>query len=169
MQSTISSPSLASSPDRSQASVRVITFTIANQVLALPMNAIVKVVSCPPQMKNSTNTVELFHFGQHTITVLNLHKHFAQPSAVARGNFLVITQLEQKELYAFLIDTPPDLIDLPTSTIRQIPEAYRQNHAMSIASCVAVLPEAEASTAIFIIDTKQTIRALHSIATHQQL
>jgi chemotaxis signal transduction protein len=169
MQSTISSPSLASSPDHSQALVRVITFTIANQVLALPMNAIVKVVSCPPQMKNSTNSIELFHFGQHTITVLNLHKHFAQPSAVAKGNFLVITQLEQRELYAFLIDTPPDLIDLPTSTIRQLPESYRQNHAMSIASCVAVLPEAEGSTSIFIIDTKQTIQALHSIETNLQL
>jgi chemotaxis signal transduction protein len=160
MQSTISSPSLASSPDRSQASVRVITFTIANQVLALPMNAIVKVVSCPPQMRNSTNRVELFHFGQHTITVLNLHHHFAQPLAAASGKFLVITQLKQ-ELYAFLVDTPPDLIDLPSSAIRQLPESYRQGHPLSIASCVAILPETE-GTAIFIIEIEQAIQTLQA-------
>jgi chemotaxis signal transduction protein len=158
MQSIIPSPSIASSPNHSQASVRVITFTIANQVLALPMNAIVKVVSCPPQMRNSTNSIELFHFGQHTITVLNLHQHFAQSSATANGKFLVITQLKQKELYAFLVDTPPDLIDLPAATIRQLPESYRQGHPLSMASCVAIFQETE--EAIFIIDIEQAIRAL---------
>jgi chemotaxis signal transduction protein len=160
MNPTISFPSPVNSPDRSQESVRVITFAIANQILALPMNAIVKVVSCPPQMANSTNNMELFHFGQHAITVLNLHKHFAQSLTVASGKFLVITQLKQKELYAFLVDTPPDLIDLPASAIRQLPESYRQGHALSIAGCVAVLPNAEGVTYIFIIEIERAIRAL---------
>ena len=160
MQSTIPSLSLTSSPDRSQESVRVITFTIAHQILALPMSAIVKVVSCPPQMVSSTNSIELFHFGQRAITVLNLHKHFAQALEVASGKFLVITQLKQRELYAFLVDTPPDLIDLPASAIRQLPESYRHGHALSIASCVAVLPKAEGTTSIFIIEIERAIRAL---------
>jgi chemotaxis signal transduction protein len=158
MQTTLSSPSPASSPDWSQPSVRVITFAIANQILALPMNAIVKVVSCPPQMVNSTEGIALFHFGQRAITVLNLHKHFSQSLQVAGGKFLVITQLKQ-ELYAFLVDTPPDLVDLPASSIRQLPDSYRHGHALSIASCVAVLPEAEGG-AVFIIEVEQAIRAL---------
>jgi purine-binding chemotaxis protein CheW len=162
MHSTIPSQSLSTSPSHSQESVRVITFMIANQVLALPMNAIVKVVSCPPQMISSTNSIELFHFGQRAITVLNLHKHFAQTLEVASGKFLVVTQMKQKELYAFLVDTPPDLIDLPVSTIRQIPESYRHGHALSIASCVAVLPQEEGSTSIFIIEIEQAIRALRA-------
>jgi chemotaxis signal transduction protein len=158
MQTTLSSRSPTSSPDRPQSSVRVITFTIANQMLALPLNAIVKVVNCPPQMVNSTESIELFHFGQRAITVLNLYKHFAQSSQVAGGKFLVITQLKQ-ELYAFLVDTPPDLIDLPASSIRQLPDSYRQGHAFSIASCVAVLPAVEGGT-VFIIEVEQAIRAL---------
>ena len=162
MQSTIASPSLSGSPISSQESVRVITFTIANQMLALPMNTIVKVVSCPPQMVSSTNSIELFHFGQRAITVLNLHKHFAQSLEVASGKFLVVTHLKQKELYAFLVDTPPDLIDLPVSTIRQIPESYRHGHALSIASCVAVLSHEEGSASIFIIEIEQAIRALRA-------
>lgn len=162
MQSTIPSQSLNGSANCSQESVRVITFTIANQTLALPLNAIVKVVSCPPQMISSTNSIELFHFGQRAITVLNLHKHFSPQSEVASGKFLVITQLKQKELYAFLVDTPPDLIDLPASTIRQLPESYRQGHALSIARCVAVLPKEEGSIPIFIIEIEQAIRALRT-------
>jgi len=162
MQSTIPSQSLVNSSIHSQESVRVITFMIANQVLALPMNAVVKVVSCPPQMISSTNSIELFHFGQRAITVLNLHKHFAQKLEVASGKFLVITQLKQKELYAFLVDTPPDLIDLPASTIRQVPESYRHGHALSIANCVAVLPKEEGSTSIFIIEIEQAIQALRA-------
>lgn len=167
MQSTIPSQSLNGSANCSQESVRVITFTIANQTLALPLNAIVKVVSCPPQMISSTNSIELFHFGQRAITVLNLHKHFSPQSEVASGKFLVITQLKQtqlkqKELYAFLVDTPPDLIDLPASTIRQLPESYHHGHALSIARCVAVLPKEEGSIPIFIIEIEQAIRALRT-------
>jgi chemotaxis signal transduction protein len=159
MSPTITPIAPLTSSELSQDSVRVITFTIANHQLALPMNAIVKVVSCPPSLMNSTHKVELLHFGNHSITVLNLHQHFAQASS--GGKFLVVTRSKQEELYALMVDTPPDLRDLPVSAIRKLPESYRQGHPLSIASCVAVLPQSEGVLSVFIIDMLQAVAALH--------
>jgi chemotaxis signal transduction protein len=139
----------------------MITFTIANHLLALPMNAIVKVVGCPPKIAKSGNSIELFHFGNCSITVLNLNQHFACPAAPG-DKFLVVTKQKHQELYALLVDTPPDLVDFPVSTIRQLPESYRQGHALSIASCVVVLPQAEEVASIFVIDMEKASQVCSS-------
>jgi chemotaxis protein histidine kinase CheA len=157
MSLTITPVSPLASSALSQDSVRVITFTIANHQLALPMNAIAKVVNCPPQIAKSASNIELFHFGNHSITVLNLHNHFKQPTTT-EGKFLVVTKQKKQELYALLVDTPPDLMDVSISAIRQLPESYRQRHSMSIASCVVVLPQVEDVTSIFVIDMEKAIR-----------
>jgi chemotaxis signal transduction protein len=154
MSLTLTASSPLASSDVSQDSVRMITFTIADHFLALPMNAIVKVVSCPPKVAKSGHSIELFHFGNYSITVLNLHQHFAY-SAAAEDQFLVVAKQKNQELYALLVDTPPDLVDFPASTIRQLPESYRQGHALRIANCVVVLPQNEGINSIFVIDLEK--------------
>jgi chemotaxis signal transduction protein len=151
---TLTAPSPLPSSEVSQDAVRMITFTIADQLLALPMNAIVKVVGCPPKVAKSSSSIELFHFGNYSITVLNLHQHFAYPST-PEDKFLVVTKQKHQELYALLVDTPPDLMDFPVSTIRQLPESYRHGHALSIASCVVVLPQVEGVASIFVVDVEK--------------
>jgi chemotaxis signal transduction protein len=154
MSLTLTSPSSLESSDISQDSVRMITFTIADHLLALPMNAVIKVVSCPPQIAKSSNSIELFHFGNYSITVLNLHSHFSN-TAVSSDKFLIVTQQKQQELYALLVDTPPDLVNFPVTTIRQLPELYQQGYALRIASCVVVLPQDEGVSSIFVIDMEK--------------
>jgi chemotaxis signal transduction protein len=161
MLTTLTAPSPLSSSEVSQDAVRMITFTIADHLLALPMNAIVKVVGCPPKIAKSGSSIELFHFGNYSITVLNLNYHFACP-ATPGDKFLVVTKQKHQELYALLVDTPPDLVDFPGSTIRQLPESYRHGHALSIASCVVVLPQAEGVASIFVIDMEKASQVCSS-------
>jgi hypothetical protein len=42
-----------------------------------------------------------------------------------------------------------------------LPDSYRQGHPLSIASCVAVLPQGEGALSVFIIDMLQAVKALH--------
>jgi purine-binding chemotaxis protein CheW len=146
--------------------VQVITFAIAGYQLAVPMNVVVKVVNCPAAIQNSPNRFDLLHLGQHSITVVNLHHHFAAYQAIGTpqaGAFLVVTQLAQGQFYAIAVDTPPDLMDLPVSTLRKLPDSYRQGHPLSIASYVAVLPllpQGEETLSLFIMNLEQVIRIL---------
>ncbi len=143
--------------------LRMVTFTIADYRLALPMSAVLRVVNCPPQLSQDPGKVEFVHLGQHSIMILNLHqrltlnRHQPRPQ---QGQFLIVTQAVQQDLCAIRVDTPPDVMELPTQVMRQLPAAYEQGHPLSIASHVAVLPEDPSATSIFILDMQRTVQIL---------
>ncbi len=143
-------------------SVKVIVFTIAGYKLALPMEAVLRVVNCPKEIGDRDQQVELIHLGQMAITVLNLHTHLslkqAQPT-LTKEHFLVAAKAGN-ELCAIRVDSPPDLVELDATTIRQLPDPYRQGHPLNIASRVAVLPQGKATMAIFILDMKRVMDAI---------
>ncbi|KAM3093341.1 chemotaxis protein CheW [Phormidesmis sp. 146-12] len=140
-------------------SVKVVVFTIAGYRLGLPMDAILRVVNCPLELRDSSTAVELVHLKHQAITVLNLYSHLAlkqinpHPNA---GQFLVVTKVLQ-EVCAIRVDSPPDLMELLPSTIRKLPEPYRQGHPLNIASRVAILPQGKATVAIFLLDMRRVL------------
>jgi chemotaxis signal transduction protein len=142
--------------------VKVIVFTIAGYRLALPMEAVLRVVNCPSEVSDRAQKVELIHLGQTAITVLNLHTHLSlkQVKPVAAKNSFLVAAKAGTELCAIRVDTPPDLIELDPTTIRQLPSPYQQGHPLSIASRVAVLPQGKATLAIFILDMKRVMDAI---------
>jgi chemotaxis signal transduction protein len=156
--------SLAPSPVNLLAPVlRVVTFAIADYRLALPMSAVLRVVNCPPQFNQGTGKVEFVHLGQHSIMILNLHHRLTLNRSEPRrhqGQFLIVTHAVQQELCAIRVDTPPDVLELPTQVMRQLPDAYQQGHPLSIASHVAVLPDDAEASSIFILDMQRTVQIL---------
>ena len=140
-------------------SVKVVVFTIAGYRLGLPMDAVLRVVNCPLELRDCSTTVELVHLKHQAITVLNLYSHLAlkqiNPNPNA-GQFLVVTNVLQ-EVCAIRVDSPPDLIELSPSTIRKLPEPYQKGHPLNIASRVAVLPQGKATVAIFLLDMKRVL------------
>ncbi|MBE9183115.1 chemotaxis protein CheW [Oculatella sp. LEGE 06141] len=145
--------------------IRVIAFAIADYLVALPMDAVLKVVNCPPHLYKGCSTVELVHLGHHTITVVNLHRHLAtdkSDSLVSSKLFLVVIRPLQidGELFALLVNNPPDLIEIPPSVIRPLPESRRQGHPLSAASHVAVLPRKETMLTILLLDIEQVSKII---------
>jgi chemotaxis signal transduction protein len=139
--------------------VKVVVFTIAGYRLGLPMDAVLRVVTCPVELNDRSSAVELVHLKHHVMTVLNLYSHLAlkqvNPNPTA-GQFLVVTKVLQ-EFCAIRVDTPPDLIELMPSTLRKLPEPYRKGHPLNIASRVAVLPQGKTTTAIFLLDMRRVL------------
>ncbi|NDJ19685.1 chemotaxis protein CheW [Myxacorys almedinensis] len=156
--------------------LKAVVFSIAGYRLALPMESVLRVVNAPPEMSASSapqersGMVELIHLGHLAIAVLNLYPHLSLKQSISRsvgasqgesqqGQFLVVTKVGG-EICAIRVDTPPDLIELDASTIRQIPAPYQQNHPLSIASRVAVLPQGKATLAIFVLDMERVLRVI---------
>jgi chemotaxis signal transduction protein len=157
----------ASHPEAAKPStpLRMMVFAIADYFFALPINVVLKVVNCPPLLLSSSlSSIELVHLGLHTITLLKLQQHLAPGQLQQQANtaqFLVVTQLVQQELCAILVDAPPNLIEIPLSAIRTLPESYRQAHPLhKIASHIAVLPQEETSLSIFLLDMEQVLKTL---------
>ncbi|NJR49913.1 MAG: hypothetical protein HC780_10455 [Leptolyngbyaceae cyanobacterium CSU_1_3] len=162
MRSTSLPPNPVASEGAIAESLKVVMFAIAGYRLGLPMEAVLRVVNCPLELHDRSAAMELVHLGHRAITVLNLYPHLAlkqvNPNLDA-GQFLVVTKL-QGDVCAIRVDAPPDLIELTPSTIRKLPEPYRQGHPLNIASRVAVLPQGKATIAIFLLDMKRVLEAV---------
>lgn len=144
-------------------SLKAISFMIASYRLALPLEAVLRVVNCPIELRDLSNPLELVHLGSHAIAVLNLHSHLAlkQINSTSSGQqFLVVTRSPQDEHCAIRVDAPPDLVELPLNMIRKLPEPYRNGHPLNIASRVAVLPQGKATLAIFLLDMQRVMDAV---------
>lgn len=139
---------------------KIVVFAIAGYRLGLPMESVLRVVNCPPELTESQEVVELVNFGQHAIAVLNLHSRLRmQQGAQSPGKFLIVTKADE-ELCAIRVDAPPDLIEITPTMIRQLPAPYRQGHPLNIANQVAVLPQGKATLAIFLLEIKRVLAVL---------
>lgn len=154
---------LASRPTlKEQMEVRAVVFTIAGYRLGLPMETVLRVVNCPPEVRDSNQAVTSIELGQQTLTVLSLHNHLTALSgsqARSQGEFLLVAKAGEK-LLAIRVDAPPDIMQFDPFMLRQLPATYRQGHPLNIASRVAVLPQGKATLAVFLLDLERVVATL---------
>ena len=144
---------------------RAVVFTIANHLLALPLTAVLKVVSQSVIQNDYPNVQSVIYLENQPITLLNLHRCLSTVpgnnvsnrsvlSAVTSGQFLLITGLQGHAQWAIPVDQPPTLMELPLSTVRQLPIAYRQL-IQNLACHVSVLTNQRGLSTILLLNLKQ--------------
>ena len=145
----------SSKPQRNQSSLKLITFGIGNLTLALPIDAVFKVVNCEPVYSSGLNHMGVTHIGDREITIVDLqHKLFKTASAnesTATG-YLAIGQNHQGEFFGIPTPEPPLLMEVPLEAVRLLPPAYRRADTLGIADRVAVIPQASTPQTIFLLD-----------------
>ena len=144
---------------------RAVVFTIANHLLALPLTTVLKVVSQSVIQNDYPNVQSVIYLENQPITLLNLHPCLSTVpgnnvsnrsvlSAVTSGQFLLITGLQGHAQWAIPVDQPPTLMELPLSTVRQLPIAYRQL-IQNLACHVSVLTNQRGLSTILLLNLKQ--------------
>lgn len=152
----------ASPPGKETQTLRVIVFTMGDYQLALPLAAVLKVMNCPPVISSSSNSLGLIYIGQATVRLINFHPKLdpgksKQPET--EGRFLIILQPRLGELWGIPVDNPPNLVELPLTTFRVLPESHRQACLLGLASHVAILSQEEMTSTIFLLDLEQVFRS----------
>ncbi len=146
--------------------LRVILFSIHQIQLALPISVVLKVISCPPVTPSAQEGLGLIDLGDQTITVVSLFHRLCpqdQPHTLQR-RFVILTQTQMGEICGLLVDTPPNLLEIPLDKVRPLPSTYRQTDPLGmVSSHVAVLPqEDQEPLQIFLLGMGQSVqRALN--------
>ena len=135
--------------------VKTVIFKIAGYLFALPLTAIEKITLFPSD--GNHNNTNLINFDNRTLTILNLHQRLTKTNQKQKelshtGKFIIITQNPQGESYGIKVDTLPNLIDLPWSSIEQLSTSYRQHQILGLANYVSVLPTQTGKKLIFLLD-----------------
>ncbi len=137
---------------------KFIVFKVADFLLALSINDVLKVVNCPPAVNKGLKTMGLVQLGCHTIRVLDLHQQLSLDGLSELSDqppFLVITRTREAELYAISVNEPPDLVELPMEMMQSLPKSDRQSTALRIVSHAAVVSQGEVPMTIFLLDMKR--------------
>ncbi len=151
---------------------KVIILPIANYLFAVPMNMVLQVRRCPPELRHSPVDAELIHLENRPVLVLNLQARLApspqspqltgttlQNKVTTSDQFLVLTQSRAGELCGLRVDRLPDMLDIPANTVQTLPEAYRQNNLQGLAKYVAILPREEKRLVVYLLDLDQLLQA----------
>ncbi|WP_009632836.1 chemotaxis protein CheW [Synechocystis sp. PCC 7509] len=144
------------------ASVKMIVFTIGSFALALPIEIVHKVLNQIPVYGSGLNGVGVAHVGDREVTVIDLHRQLFQSSIInetSQKGYLLILHSKSGELYGIPVASVPLLMDLPLSTIRVLPESYRNGDILQMATHVCYLPEEEPPLTIFLVNPEQMLQS----------
>lgn len=136
-----------------------IAFQVANCWFALPIEAIIKIISCPPLHEPIKNCLSLVEWEKKTITVIDLSQKIAFKSNNELINynqkiahsFLILIQTKSAELCGFLTNNDPTLINIPIANICSLPTSYRQVADLGIISKMAILNQPQTTQTLKIL------------------
>jgi purine-binding chemotaxis protein CheW len=141
---------------------RSIVFTIANHWLALPLAAVLKIMTTKAIPLNEIGGQSLIYLDQDPITLVNLHPVLSgvlassstSPANVISGQFLLITGLYGYPQWAIPVDEAPTLLELPLDSVRLLPNTYRES-IHNLACHVAVLSNRDLTPTVLLLNLQQ--------------
>ena len=142
-----------------QATLQTVVFSIDEYTFALPMEAVAKIIPCPPLDSSRENGIGLVEWEGKIITIVDLQQKLASDLApLNRDNnskhpFLILTPTKTQELCGFITEQPPTLIDITLDDIFLVPLSYREVNQLSFVSHMALLtnPETQEKTKVFLL------------------
>lgn len=142
-------------------SLKVLVFSMGSLNLALRVELVYKVLNSTPIYGSGVNGVGIVHMGDREVTVLNLQQRLFQSSNTNENykqGYLIVIQNTVGELYGIPVETVPALMDVPLSSIRVLPESFRNADTLGIASHVAVICQLETNLTLFLLDVDSTTK-----------
>ena len=145
-------------PSKNTDTLRLIVMSLDKLTIACRIQTVYKVVNQPQIHSSGLSYTGLAHIDGHEVTVLDLHRRLFQVSATDKCGYLVVLTLTTGEFVAISVAKSPNLMDIPRKHIRILPECYRRNDTLDIASHVAVVPHGEENLTIFLLDENALTR-----------
>ena len=149
---------------REDSLIRLLVFSIDKLTLALPVHRVRKVTKYSPLYGSGLSHVNLTHFGNQELTVIDLHQKLfncSQDDLNPDGGYFIVVKsdqtpnsdLEDEYLGIRAIDAPI-LMDVSFKHLRSLPKSYRYADTLEIASHVAIIPgdDNSSSQTIFVLD-----------------
>ena len=126
--------------EKMEETIELIIFSLGDVIFGIPITKIDRIV-------NKTNLDRDFNLSAE-IEILDLH-HRLFGSSIINPTAMVV--LKGDRLVGIPIDATPTLTPIPLDLIRVLPDRFRINSPLGIASHIAVITDFAIDSAIFII------------------
>ncbi|WP_156820115.1 chemotaxis protein CheW [Synechococcus sp. PCC 7336] len=162
--------------DTANRSIRTIAFQLGSLDIALRIEAVQRVFSRVPIYSSGTNSSGVAHVNaqsdspesQQEVVVFDLHRYlFGQSLPLASpeleapvSRYLLVAKSPSGQSCGIPLEQEPSLMELPLSSIRQLPETYRQADTLGIASHVATSDRHGRQQTVFLLDMDAVLTLL---------
>lgn len=138
------------------APIKLVAFEVGKLNLAVRIDQVQKVVNLPTVYGSGLNPIGLARVGDREITVVDLARRLFHADANRSGQYgyLVLVQQRTGEIFGIPSVETPLLLEVPANLIRTLPPSYRRADTLEIASHIAIIPGAEASRTLFLLDVE---------------
>jgi hypothetical protein len=142
---------------------KYIVFRIGSYPLALPVDRILKIVTCPDHLGQLLRDVWLAQMGQRMVLIMNLHQSFLPKNEADLndnfGRFLLMVRGKDGEICGIPLDEPPNLEDIPASIVQDVPPSYYQVGLPEWIAQIAILNDQSKTSAILMLDIDRALTA----------
>ncbi|MBP0016483.1 MAG: chemotaxis protein CheW [Cyanobacteria bacterium SBLK] len=157
---------------RERKTVRVIVFSVNQYRFALPLKAVLKIVSRPPELDEGFDDVGLLEIEGETVLLLNLiwilEEWDRGDRELRTGKYLILIRNNREQLCGIEIDELPTAMDLSLDTVQEMPSSSRQSNLGRLARYVAFWQSPKNEEAekepekrpIFLLDVSIATRSL---------
>jgi hypothetical protein len=157
---SLSTPEVSSTavltPDVEVEKIRVIVFRIDRYLYIMPFQCLIRVINTPTDLQSRLDQMGLLYIGQSAIKLVSIDRSQLTPTTLSNPSpFIVVFQLQAGALYGLLVDTPPDLLDLPVSTFLPLPEAHQQTAPLQLVSYVAIPEGATEAAHLYFLNLQK--------------
>lgn len=140
---------------------KYITFKIYNYLLALPVDNVFKVTTCPPDFAITLQQSKLAQMVGRTVMLINLYSYLDPNYSHNQrydnlGRFLIIAQGRNAEFYGILVDTPPSMLSISSPSIQPVPQSFHNIGLPTWVSKIAIVDQKGEPTTILMLDINQT-------------
>lgn len=146
---------------KSLAEEKYITFKVSTYILALPIDSVFKVVTCPLELSQMLRATKLAQMGQRTVMLFNLYSSLErngdrnQQEHDHSGRFLIIAQGSVGELYGIQVDAPPNMLSISETSIQPIPPSFHHIGLPTWVSRIAIVNQKGEPITILMLDINQ--------------
>jgi purine-binding chemotaxis protein CheW len=132
--------------------LKVLAFPLGNLYLGLRLELVQKIIPTPEIFRSGQKPLGIAHFDNQEVIILDPYQKLYRCPNPHEASYMVIIQNARQDLYGIPLTTVPTLRELPLSTLRLLPPAYRKGDTLGIASHVALVPDGERTWTIFVLD-----------------
>jgi chemotaxis signal transduction protein len=109
-------------------------------IFALPLEAVAKIVVCPPLTSKITQGIGTIELDSQILTIVDLSYKFNLECSSDSYRFLILFKLDNGESCGIPVAKSPLTLDIPFDTIRTIPQSFRQANDLYFATHMAIVP-----------------------------
>ncbi len=144
---------------QSNRSIKLLVFEMGKLTLALPILQVQKVVKQIEVYGSGLSHVNLAHFPEQEIAIVDLHQKLFGISLTqsASPGYVIISKNIADQPLGIAVSQAPTLMDVSLEQIRLLPDTYRRADTLEIASHVTVISQQDAVKTIFILDLTRLV------------